>query len=213
MKKIFALGMTLLTGSVFAQNYYANPQFKQGMEEGGASRVPAAAEGSRHMFEFNVDSIEAAALSFDRIKTKNNDADSGTNLNLSANYAYGATTFLQTAFRFEYFSGVEGGSDKENLNISVGGIWNFSEDFTRAIYASAYVGIGFAQQFGANSARDDLRFGTLSVGKRIPLEMFGLKHIVYSPEVSMKMVNSTTNQNLDYSQSLQFKFLQFSVFF
>jgi hypothetical protein len=216
MKKIFALGLALLTGSVFAQTY-GHPQYKpfkqQEMQEGGASRVPAAAEGSRHMFEFNIDSIEAGALSFDKTKVKGNDAESGSNLALAGNYAYGATTFLQTALRFEYFSGVENAGDQERFNLSVGGIWNFDQDFTRSIYASAYVGMGFAQQFGANSSRDDLRFGSLSLGKRIPLDMFGIKHVVYSPEVSFKVTNSTTDSNLDYAQSLQFKFLQFSVFF
>ena len=220
MKKIFALGLTLLTGSVFAQSY-GNPQYKpfkqQAMQEGGAgagsARVPAAAEGSQHMFEFNIDSIEAGALSFDKNKVKGSDADRESNLALSGNYAYGATAFLQTAFRFEYFSGVENAVDQELLNLSVGGIWNFDQDFTRTYYVSAYVGIGYAQQFGANNARDDLRFGSVSVGRRIPLDMFGIKHVVYSPELSLKMVNSTTDQNLDYSQSLQFKFLQFSVFF
>ena len=74
MKKIFALGLTLLAGSALAQ------------ETGGATRVPAAAEGMRHMFEFNLDSVEAAALSFDKIKTKGQEADNGTNLDLLSEF-------------------------------------------------------------------------------------------------------------------------------
>jgi hypothetical protein len=43
--------------------------------------------------------------------------------------------------------------------------------------------------------------------------MFGVKHISYTPEVALQTINSTTNDSLDYSQSLEFRFLQFSVFF
>lgn len=201
MKKIFALGLTLLAGSALAQ------------DTGGATRVPAAAEGMRHMFEFNLDSVEAAALSFDKIKTKGQEADNGTNLDLSLNYAYGVTSQIQAAARFEYFSGVETSVDEERFGLAVGAIYNFSEDFLNTLYTSAYLGLGFAQQFGANDARDELRNVSFSVGRRFPLDMFGVKHVVYSPEVSLQFVNSTTNESLDYSHSLQFKVLQFSVFF
>ena len=213
MKKIFAFGLTLLAGSAFAQTYHGDTQYRQNMEAKGAPGIPGAAQGMQHMFEFNIDSIEAAALSFDKIKTQGQDADNGSNLNLSLNYAYGVHTFLQAAVRFDYFSGVNGTEDEENMNLAVGGILNFDENFEQALYTSLYVGAGWAQQFGDGASRDDLRFATLSVGKRMPLDAFGIKHVVYSPEVSIKLVNSTTDQSLDYSQSLQLKFLQFSVFF
>jgi hypothetical protein len=201
MKKIFALGLTLVAGSAFAQ------------DTGGSRSVATAAEGMRHMFEFNLDSVESAAISFDKIKTKGQDTDNGTNLDLSLNYAYGVTSQIQAAARFDYFSGVNTSEDEENFGLAVGAIYNFSEDFLSALYVSAYLGVGFAQQFGDNASRDDLRSGTFSFGRRFPLDMFGVKHVVYSPEVSMKFVNSTTDESLDYSNSLQFKVLQFSVFF
>lgn len=210
MKKIFALGLSLMAGSLFAQDYNRDYEFRQNME---ANRVPAAAEGMRHMFEFNVDSVESAALSFDKIKTKGQDADNGTNIDLDLNYAYGVHPNLQVGTRFEFFSGVKGSEDAENLSLSVGGIFNTNPDFTRSPFVSLYVGAGWAQQFGNDSSRDDLRFATLSIGKRFPLEHLGLKHVVFSPEVSAKFVNSTTDESLDYSQSIQFKLLQFSVFF
>ena len=226
MKKIIAVGLALMTSTAFAQTYINNDEadyqsdtkYTQNMDtagtdEGGATRVPAAAEGVRHMFEFNIDSIEAAAVSFDKIKTKGQSSDNESNIKLDLNYAYGAARLLQTAVRFNYFTGVQGSEDQENLGLSVGGILNSTDDFKNASYLSAYIGIGWAQQFGDSPSRDDLRFGSLSVGKRFALEQFGIKHVTYTPEVSLKISNSTTNESLDYSQSLQFKVLQFSVFF
>lgn len=223
MKKIFAVGLALMTSAAFAQtyitedeaNYSADQQYAQPQqqEQGSGATAPLANPGSRHMFEFNIDSIEAAALSFDKIKTKGQDTDSGSNIDLDLNYAYGVHRLIQAGVRFNYFTGVQGSEDQENLGLSFGAIFNHTDDFQNAAYLSLYLGGGWAQQFGNDASRDDLRFGTLSIGKRWSLEPFGIKHVTYSPEVSFKVVNSTTDESLDYSQSLQFKILQFSVFF
>lgn len=202
MKKIFALGLAVLCFPAFA---YAGQQME-------TQRMPAAMEGVQHMFEFNLDSVLAGALSFDKTKVSGSDADNDTKLDLVFNYAYGVAPFLQVATRFNYLSGVSGGSDVENFNIEFGGILNSMEDFTNAGYVSIYLGSGWAQDFGA-STRDDLRSATLALGKRMPLERMGLKHVTYTPELAVKTVNSTNNSGLDYSQSLEFRFLQFSVFF
>jgi len=98
------------------------------------------------------------------------------------------------------------------LLISPSGVLNTIEDFTDAAYVSLYLGAGFAEEFCPNT-RDDLRFATLAVGKRFQLNNIGLKHVTCSPEIAVKNVSSNTSQALDYSQSLQFRFLQFSVFF
>lgn len=225
MKKFFAVALVMMTSAGFAQTYIENDEadyrgdqkFAQNMEAdqgtGGATRVPAAQEGVRHMFEFNIDSVEAAAISFDKIKTKGQNSDNETNMNVDLNYAYGVHRLLQLGTRFNYFTGVNGSEDEENLSLAIGGIFNHSEDFKNAAYASLYLGAGWVQQFGNDSSRDDLRFATLSVGKRFALEQFGIKHVTYTPEVSLKFANSTTDESLDYSQSLQLKILQFSVFF
>lgn len=201
MKKIFALSLAILSFPALANT--------QQME---TARMPAAAEGVRHMFEFNIESILAGAISFDKSKVKGNDSDNDTKANLALNYAYGVAPFLQVGTRFNYFSGISGGSDVENLDIAFGGILNNMEDFTTAGYVSLYLGFGTAQDFGA-STRDDLRFGTLAIGKRFPLDRMGLKHVTYTPEIAAKLVNSTNDSGLDYSQSLEFRFLQFSLFF
>lgn len=175
--------------------------------------LPLARQGRRHMFEFNVDSPLKAALSFERNKVKGSDADNESNAALSLNYAYGIHRLVQAGFRLNYFSGVNGNVDVENMDVSIGAILNSEEDFTRSMFAALYIGAGWAQQFGNGTNRDDLRFTTLSVGKRMPLEKFGLDHVTWTPEIALKTTNSTTNSSLDYSQSLEFRILQFSVFF
>jgi hypothetical protein len=217
MKKIFALGFAILSFPALA-NYQQNPETGQPSGAGQVQpqmetqRMPAAAEGVQHMFEFNLDTVLAGALSFDKTKVSGSSADNDTKLNLVFNYAYGIAPLLQVATRFNYLSGVSGGSDVENLNVEFGGILNNQEDFTNAGYVSIFLGAGWAQDFGA-STRDDLRFASLAVGKRMSLDRMGLKNVTYTPELAVQMINSTNDSGLDYSQSLEFRFLQFSVFF
>lgn len=212
MKKFLVLALALATSSVFAQSNGGNRY--QNQESASAnSNLDLANPGLRHMIEFTPETLHAAVLSFNRTKNAGQDADSGTDFNFQTNYAYGIHRYLQVGFRFGYLSGLSGAANTEELKLQVGGIVNFNQDFTQAVYASVWLGAGFIQDFSSPGTRDDMRYGTLAVGKRIPLTMFGIKHVVYSPEVALQMANSTTDEKLDYSQSLQFRALQFSVFF
>jgi hypothetical protein len=207
MKKLIALGLATLSFSAMA-DFRRHPRYMQKME---TERAPAA-EGVQNMFEFNVDSVVAAAVAFDNSKAKGSDTTNDTRANISLNYAYGLAPLVQLGFRMNYFNGMSGANDHENFDFAVGGIFNNMEDFTQATYISLYLGAGFAEEYGPNT-RDDLRFATLAIGKRFQLDRFGLKHVTYSPEIAVKNVSSTTSQALDHSQSLQFRILQFSVFF
>jgi hypothetical protein len=179
------------------------------MEE---SREPASGESMKQMFEFNVDSVVAAAMSFDKSKVKGEEADNDSKAKISLNYAYGIAPMVQLGARLNYFNGIYGSNDLESMDFSVGAILNNMEDFTQAAYISLYLGAGWSQDFGSK-VRDDLRLSTLAVGKRFGLDQFGLKHVTYSPEVALKNISSTTSQGLEYSQSLELRVLQFSVFF
>jgi len=221
MKVILGLMASFVLSTAWAQRSY-DPEWETGRYDTGSGAgskdstnlsLPLARQGRRHMFEFNVDSPLKAAISFEKNKVKGSDSDNETNAALSLNYAYGIHRLVQAGMRLNYFSGVSGGQDLENMDFSIGAILNSEEDFTRSMFAALYVGAGWAQQFGAGSTRDDLRFTTLSAGKRIPLERFGLEHVTWTPEIALKTLNSTTNASLDYSQSLEFRILQFSVFF
>lgn len=198
MKTILILGMAFLTGTAFAQS--------------GGSTAPLAEKGNRHMFEFNADSIWSAAFALDRSKVKGSSADSDTRANLSFNYAYGIHRFVQGGVRFKYSNGINGSIDQELMDISFGAIFNSQSDFTKSYFTSVYLGAGFAQDFG-NGTRDDIRHGTISVGRRIPLEALGIKNVTYTPELAFRMASSTTSESFDYQQSLEFRILQFSIFF
>jgi hypothetical protein len=208
MKKILVLGLMVLSFSAMA-DFRRESRFMQRME---SDRTPASVEGVRNMFEFNADSILAASLAFDNSKVQGSDAKNDSRANVSLNYAMGVTSMIQLGARVNYFSGLSGSNDHENFDFSVGGILNTEEDFAQASYLSLYVGAGWAEEFGPNT-RDDLRFATLAVGKRFKLDQMGIKHVTYSPEIAVKNVSSTTGRALDYSQSLQFRILQFSVFY
>lgn len=189
MKKILALSLVLGAGGVMAQT------------------------GTQHMLEFTPQTMESAVLSFDRIKTRGADADSGTNLDFDMNYAYKVHRLIQAGVRFNYMSGLSGANQGESMSAQIGGIVNMMEDFTNSPYASLFLGAGFEQKFGSAGSRDDLRLSTLAVGKRFNLERWGVKHVTYSPEIALQMIDSTNSESIDYSQSLQFRLLQFSVFF
>lgn len=213
MKKFLVVALALATGSVFAQNANYGTRYQNQEASSTGSGLDLAQPGQRHMVEFTPDTLHAAVLSFNRTKNSGTSADSDTDINFQTNYAYGIHRFLQVGFRFGYASGLSGAANTEELKLQVGGIVNFNQDFTQAAYASVWLGAGFIQDFSSPGTRDDMRYGTIAVGKRFPLTMFGVKHVVYSPEVALAMANSTTDEKLDYSQSLQFRALQFSVFF
>jgi len=220
MKKFLSLSLALLSVNAFSQSYIMEEDssefsnsYERPRQEMQSGRVPAAKEGVRHMFSFGLDSIESAALSFEKIKTKGTDSDVETNLDLDLNYAYGIHPMLQVAARLNYFNGVNGSADEENLGGQVGAILNSNTDFTNSYFVAAYIGLGISQRFGSAASRDSFRTGQVAVGKRFSLEEWGLKHLTYSPEISFDMMNSMTGDSLDYSQSLRFKILQFSVFF
>jgi hypothetical protein len=192
MKTILALTTALLmSSSVFAQ--------------------------TTHMFEFNADSVLQGVLSFDKSKTRGNSADNDTQLGLNLNYAYSIPTMprLQIGGRLNYEKGTEGGrGDFEDYSAQVGAIVNMWDDLRDSPYASLYVGYGWDNTYGVSEGRkDEVLTSTLAVGKRFALDRWGIKHLTYTPEIALQNMNSTTGSALEYSQNIQLRFLQFSVFF
>lgn len=178
----------------------------------------ASSTGSRHMFEFNADSVLQGILSFDKSKTRGSAADNDTQLNLDLNYAYSLITMprLQLGGRVKYDKGTEAGrGDLEDYGLEVGAIVNAMADLENSAYASLYVGMGWANTYGNNAfgRKDEILTSTLAVGKRFSMNEWGIKHLTYTPEIALENINSTTSSNLEYSQNIQFRFLQFAVFF
>lgn len=202
MKTILALGTALFATSVLAQS--------------GSSMMDSST-GNRHMFEFNADSVLRGLFSFDKSKTPGNSADNDFQTDLVFNYAYQVPTMprLQLGGRFNYVRDTTSVGDIENWGVQVGGILNHSSDLQNSLYASLYLGMQWNKDFGtaAGNIHDEVIVTTLGVGKRFSMENIGIKHLTYTPEIAFQNRSSTNSGNLDYSQSLQFRFLQFSVFF
>jgi hypothetical protein len=173
--------------------------------------------GTRHMFEFNADSILQGVLSFEKSKTRGNKSDNDTQLDLKLNYAYSIPTMprLQVGGRLNYVKGTEAGrGDLEDYGAQVGAIVNMWSDLRNSPYASLYVGLDWANTYGGTAGRkDEVLRSTLAVGKRYSLERWGISSLTYTPEVALENINSTTGSNVEYVQNIQFRFLQFSVFF
>lgn len=202
MKKVLALAGALMMGSAFAQTTGSSPL--------------DSSTGSMHMFEFNADSVLRGLFSFDKSKTPGKSADNDLQTDLTLNYAYQLTTMprLQLGGRFNYIRDTASVGDIENWGFQVGGILNSSADLQNSYYASLYLGMQWNKDFGTGSGNihDEVLVSTLAFGKRFSMENMGIKHLTYTPEIALQNRNSTGG-NLDYSQSLQFRFLQFSVFF
>lgn len=202
MKTILALATALVMGtSAYAQESPLD-----------------SSSGSRHMFEFNADSVLQGILSFDKSKTKGGSADNDTQLELHLNYAYSLPTMprLQLGGRVNYEKGTEGGrGDLEDYGLEVGAIVNWMSDLENSPYASLYLGMGWDNTYGNPAAgrKDEVLSSTLAVGKRFAMDEWGIKHLVYTPEIALENLNSTTGSALEYSQNIQVRFLQFAVFF
>jgi hypothetical protein len=208
MKTIFALVTALCVGSAFADMHVP-------------SELKASTSPTAHMFEFNADSVLQGVLSLNKSKTKGTGATNDAQLNLHLNYAYSLANMprLQLGGRLDYGKGTQAGRGHfEDYGFQVGAILNHSTDLMNSYYASLYLGLGWDNTYGnsgyGNGKRDEVFSKTLAVGKRIALHRyFGINHVVYSPEIALQSLNSTTGAALQYSQNIQFRFLQFSVFF
>ena len=202
MKTILALATALIMGTAVAQE--------------GSSPLDSST-GSRHMFEFNADSILQGVLSFNKVKNNGQKADNDTALNLKLNYAYSLPQMprIQVGTRFMYEKGnVTGQGDAENYGLALGAIYNHSADLRNSIYLSLYAGLGWYNTYGAGLNDDEVLTTTLALGKRFSLESWGINHLTYTPEIAIQSENSTTSANgVEYAQDLQLRFLQFSVFF
>lgn len=205
MKTIFALAAAALTvGTAFAQDDSSWLNI--------APQEQKAAEGQRHMVEFNADSIPTIIYSIERSKTKGTDSDNDSSSNITLNYAYTIHPNVQVGGRFSFFNGIFANNDVERLNIQVGGWFNTKAgDLQNSPYIAAHVGTGYSQTFGDAGGRDDLWSGQIALGKRFSLEDWGVQAVSWTPEVAFVSENSTNNSNFDYRQAMEFRVLQFSI--
>lgn len=199
MKKIIAALSCLFVGSAFAQT----------------------SGGPTHMFEFNADSVLGGLVSLDKSKSRGKSADNDVQFDFNLNYAYSLPGMpaLQLGGRVNYNKGTEGGrGDFEDYGLEVGAIYNFNPgmnalDLMNSTYVSLYLGYGWNNNYTSPRSKDEIRSATIAVGRRFALTPIGLNNVVWSPEIALENLNSTTGGQLEYSQNIQFRVLQFSVFF
>lgn len=215
MKTTLALLTALSFGTAYAQSTQSSGS---GQRFGGLVDIERqeakAAEGQRHMIEFNAQSIPSLIYAIEKNKTKGTDSENESGASLSFNYAYAIHPNIQVGGRFNFFNGVFANNDIERLDLQVGGWFNTkANDLQNSPYLSLHLGAGYAQTFGANGGRDDLILSTLAAGKRFSMENWGVKHLTWTPEVALVNNNSTNDSSFDYRQALEFRVLQFSVIF
>ena len=200
MKKI----LTLAVASLFSLGAYAQ-----------------SASEPNHMINFQVDDLFLGSLNFDSAKARGQDSDNDTQLNLDLNYAYALPMLrnLQVGAKVNYEKGTEGGrGDFEDYGADAGAYWNFQWggkqlDLKNSLYASLFVGYGWDNNYTGDLDDDEVFRTTAALGKRFSLERWGIDYLTYTPEVALQSINSKTGGALEYSQSIQVRFLQFSVLF
>ncbi len=200
MKKI----LTLVAASLFSLGAYAQ-----------------SATNPKHMINFQVDDLFLGTVNFDSAKARGQDSDNDTQVQLDLNYAYALPNLrnLQVGAKVNYEKGTEGGrGDFEDYGADIGAIWNFQFrgnelDLKNSMYLSAFVGYGWDNTYTSGLEDDEIFRTTAALGKRFSLENWGVDYLTYSPEIALQSINSKTGGALEYSQSLQLRFLQFSVLF
>ena len=202
MKKTLAVIAALSFGAAYAQTGNMNIA-------GSGAQAPM---NQRHMIEFNADNIPSLIFAFGKTKTKGTASDNDQDVNFQFNYAYAIHPNFQIGGRFNFFNGLSGNNDVEQLDLQVAGWFNFyGGDLQNSPYLSASFGGGYAQTFGAAGGRDDIITGTLALGKRFSMDAWGVKHLTWSPEIALTNTNSTNDSNFDYRHATEFRILKFSV--
>lgn len=169
-----------------------------------------------NMIESNVESLIRGAYSFDKSKTRGKTSDNDSQLDLVLNYARKIGNRWQIGTRLNYLKDTDTSGDTERYGFQVGGFFNFSDDLMDSYYVSLFTGWEWSNYYGSSTPRDEVWKTTLAGGKRFTLARWDVAHLVYSPELALVSQNSTTGSkgdNLEYSQSIQIRFLQFSLFF
>jgi hypothetical protein len=195
-KTILAIATVLLMGTAYAQT------------EDQA--------GDENMIESNVESLVRGSFNFDKSKTRGKDADNDTQLDLVLNYARKFAKQWQWGARVNYKKDTAAAGDEEKYGFQVGLFYNFSENLQESFYVSLFTGLDWDKFYSGGIANDEIWKTTLAVGKRFALARWKVAHLVYSPEIALQTANSTTGSkgsNLEYSHNVQFRFLQFSLFF
>lgn len=222
-KTILAVTTALLMTAAYADpNYNSTSDYGTGSgwdsnyrESSMGTGQSADAGNDTHMIESNVDSLIRGAYSFDKSKNRGSSADNDSQADLVLNYAFKFHDRWQFGTRLNYLHRTAQLGDQENYGFQLGLFYNFSENLMQSFYLSLFSGLEWQRTYGssAGNPRDEVWKTTFAAGKRFTLARWNIAHLVYSPEIALVTAKSTTGTNVEYSQNIQLRFLQFSLFF
>ena len=176
--------------------------------------MSSAAFAQKHMVQFGTDNPTIGNLAWESEKTRGSDSEEYKSHYIFANYAMALTGHIQVGVKGS-LSGSSVGSDKSSeYGFQVGGIYNLNSDFKRSLYASVYVGWdwGYENSKSSEIERTETFNTTVAVGKRYPLSFIS-ENVTYSPEIAFVSQNPSKSSQTEWNQSLEFRIVQFAVFF
>jgi hypothetical protein len=173
-----------------------------------------SAFAQKHMVQIGTDNTTIGNLSWQSEKTRGSNSEEQKAYYVFANYAMTLTDHLQAGAKVELSKFTFGDSASNTLGLQVGGIYNLNTDFRKSLYASLYVGWDWGHEVDDDfeDSRTEAFSSTLAVGQRFPLTFIS-ENVTYSPEIAYVTTNPTKSSDTEWTQSLEFRILQFSVFF
>ncbi len=171
-----------------------------------------SALAQKHMVQFGTDANTIGNLSWQSEKNRGSDSEETKSYFLLANYAYSLTNHIQVGGKVAYYNYKYAWASYEEIGFAVGGYYNLDTNFRKSIYASAFIGMDWGRETHPNSSTEVLN-ASVAVGKRFPLSFVGLENVTYSPEVAFVSKNPTKSSSTEWTQGLEFRIVQFSVFF
>lgn len=176
--------------------------------------MSASAFAQKHMVQIGTDNTTIGNLSWTSEKTRGTDAEENKFFYALANYAMTFTDHIQAGGKVELTKSKFGDESSHTYGLQVGGIYNLDTDFRKSLYASLYVGWewGYSNDSVTPIERTESFISTVAVGKRCPLTFIS-ENVTYSPEIAFVSTNPTKSSVTEWRQALEFRILQFSVFF
>lgn len=171
-----------------------------------------SAFAQKHMVQVGTDNTTIGNLTWTSEKSRGSNSTESKNHYVFANYAMSLTDHIQAGAKINYskFKDSSFGSS-ESYGLQVGGVYNLNTDFKKSLYASLYVGWDWGRETQPNSSSEVFKT-TLAVGHRYPLSFIS-ENVTYSPEIAFVSSNPTKSSQTEWSQGLEFRLIQFAVFF
>lgn len=179
--------------------------------------MSASAFAQKHMVQVGTDNTTIGNLSWESSKTRGSNSTEDKSAYIFANYAMTLTDHIQAGVKANYSKfkfGGSGNGSSEQYGIQVGGVYNLNSDLKNALYASLYLGWDWGRQTYQNQGTEVFNT-SVAIGKRFPLSFIS-ENVTYSPEIAYVSKDHTKSEGqfgTQWSQAIEFRIVQFSIFF